>query len=304
MKSAKLLHIAVQVAADTEGPVCEILETLFQTAAVVHEDLEAGRTRASVYVPAAGLNRRKMRAELLRQLAELDKAGFDNSQARPLFRELRPQDWAESWKRHFKPIAIGKRLLIKPSWSKRKPAKGARLIILDPGLSFGTGQHPTTRFCLEQLVAARHAETGQGFLDMGTGTGILAIAAAKLGYEPVVAFDFDSDAVRIAADNARLNHVKNISLKQADLTRLPRRTGERFDVICANLTHDLLTGERDRIVGRLKRDGRLLLAGILNHQFANVETAYREAGMVRTAFSTEGEWMSGVFRFDDPDRQR
>lgn len=303
MKSAKLLHIAVQVAADTEGPVCEVLESLFQTAAVVHEDLEAGRTRASVYVPAAGLDRRKMRAELRRQLAELGRAGFDISLARPSFRELRPQDWAESWKRHFKPLAIGRRLLIKPSWSRRKPAKGAGLIILDPGLSFGTGQHPTTRFCLEQLVAARQPETGQGFLDMGTGTGILAIAAAKLGYEPVMAFDFDPDAVRIAAENARLNHVGRISLKQADLTRLPRRTGERFDVICANLTHDLLTGERDRIVGRLKRDGRLLLAGILNHQFADVETAYRGAGMVRTAARTEGEWTSGVFRFDGPVRQ-
>lgn len=304
MKSAKLLHIAVPVAADTEGPVCEILETLFQATSVVHEDLEAGRTQASVYVPAAGLHRRKLRAELLEKLAELDKAGFDISLARPSFRELRPQDWAESWKRHFKPIAIGKQLLIKPSWSKRKPAKGAQVIILDPGLSFGTGQHPTTRFCLEQLVAARQPEVGQGFLDMGTGTGILAIAAAKLGYKPVVAFDFDPDAVRIATDNARLNHVKSISLKQADLTRLPRRTGERFEVICANLTHDLLTGERDRIVGRLKRAGRLLLAGILNHQFANVESAYREVGMVRTAFRTEGEWTSGVFRFDASDRQR
>ena len=140
---------------------------------------------------------------------------------------MRREDWAESWKRHFKPIEIGDALLVKPSWSKRRPRKNQAVVILDPGLSFGTGQHPTTAFCLREIVRLKlakergrlarefktrhHADEPsalQSFLDIGTGSGILAIAAAKLGYQPVHAFDFDAEAVRIARANARANRVQ------------------------------------------------------------------------------------------------
>ena len=97
--------------------------------------------------------------------------------------KVKREDWAESWKRHFHPIEIGKTLLVKPSWSKKRPAKNQAVVILDPGLSFGTGQHPTTSFCLHQIARGRKNGTPRpSFLDIGTGSGILAIAAAKLGY--------------------------------------------------------------------------------------------------------------------------
>src|SRR5204863_8598964 len=91
---------------------------------------------------------------------------------------LKRRDWAESWKAHFKPIEIGERLLIRPSWSKRAARRGQTVVVLDPGLGFGTGQHATKRFCLEQIVANR-ADGHRSFLDLGTGSGILALAAAK-----------------------------------------------------------------------------------------------------------------------------
>ena len=147
------------------------------------------------------------------------------------------------------------------------------------GLSFGTGQHPTTRFCLEELVAARRKKVAQSFLDMGTGSGILAIAALKLGYRPVEAFDFDPDAVRVAQDNARVNSVR-LAVHHRDLTRLPVRSAKRFDIVCANLIYDLLIQERRRILHRIAMDGTLVLAGILQEQFAAVRESYEAEGMI------------------------
>src|ERR1019366_8464695 len=143
------------------------------------------------------------------------------------------EDWAESWKLHFKPLLIGSALLLKPSWSRRRPGKGQAVVVLDPGLSFGTGRHPTTAFCLRQLVARRRSGESQSCLDIGTGSGILAIAAAKLGYAPVDAFDFDPEAVRIARANARRNGVAaRIRFQRRDLTKLPRRSARQYSLIC------------------------------------------------------------------------
>ena len=124
---------------------------------------------------------------------------------------IRHEDWAESWKRHFKPIEIGRRLLIKPSWSRRRPKPHQQVVVLDPGLSFGTGQHPTTAFCLAEVARLVKNAPARSFLDIGTGSGILAIAAARLNYQPIWAFDFDPEAVRMARANAQTNQVEKKS---------------------------------------------------------------------------------------------
>jgi ribosomal protein L11 methyltransferase len=170
-------------------------------------------------------------------------------------------------------------------------------VVLDPGLSFGTGQHPTTAFCLAQLARARRPGPAPALLDAGTGSGLLAIAAAKLGYAPVEAFDFDPESVRVAAANARRNRVApKIRLRRADLTRLTARPRARFDVVCANLMAGLLLAERDRLVARLRPGGRLVLAGILRGQFGAVRAAYEAAGLRLTAQQARREWHSGAFR--------
>jgi ribosomal protein L11 methyltransferase len=177
-----------------------------------------------------------------------------------------------------------------------RPSRGQAVVVLDPGLSFGTGQHPTTRFCLEQLVAARKEGNIQSFLDIGTGSGILAIAAAKLGYQPIEAFDFDLDAVRIAQGNARQNGVlREVHLTRKDLTRLPPGSRRQFNIICANLVYDLLLTEQRRILGRLKPGGTLVMAGILSCQFRAVRRVYESAGLKLKARQTENEWESGAF---------
>jgi ribosomal protein L11 methyltransferase len=211
---------------------------------------------------------------------------------------MRREDWAESWKRHFKPVEIGNALLVKPSWSKKLPRKNQAVVILDPGLSFGTGQHPTTAFCLREVT--RHRKTGirRSLLDMGTGSGILAIAAAKLGYSPVYAFDFDPEAVRIARANARVNGVhKKLRIARNDVTKLPIHPARQYDLICANLISTLLIAGRRRIVAQLHRGGTLVLAGILKSEFSQIRKIYAELGLKLAARKIENEWCSGSFCF-------
>jgi ribosomal protein L11 methyltransferase len=234
--------------------------------------------------------------------------------------KVRREDWSESWKRHFKAIQIGDALLIKPSWIKRKPRKNQAVVILDPGLSFGTGQHATTSFCLDQIVAAirrppqiqkkakdaalsREAATpflraSASFLDIGTGSGILAIAAAKLGYQPVRAFDFDPEAVRVACANAQVNQVQGkLKITRDDVTKLPLRPARKYDLVCANLISNLLIAERRRIVAQLHRGGTLVLAGILRSEFPQVQKAFEDLGLQLFRCKIEKEWRSGSFSF-------
>jgi len=272
-----LYKVSVPASPEDEDPTAELLEAIFEHPACVETDLEAGTTCVSVFLEEAP-SRQKLKGVL---------RGFT-------VRKLAPQNWAESWKRHFKPITIGAKLLIKPSWSRRKAWVGQRVIVLDPGLSFGTGQHPTTRFCLEQIVAFRHERRRQSFLDVGTGSGILAIAAAKLGYAPLRAFDFDPAAVRIARANAARNRVADrVRIACKDITK--ENSQYRCDLICANLLADLLLAQRDRLISWLKPGGRLVVAGILKSQFCDIQAHYEEAGLRLIARAAEKEWESGAF---------
>ena len=272
-----LYKVSVPIAPDAEEAAVSLLETVFGRPPCVETDLETNTSKVSVFLEQSPS------LEMLKGVL-------------PRFsvKKLAPQNWAESWKRHFKPLEIGSKLLIKPSWSRRKAKPGQRVIVLDPGLSFGTGQHPTTRFCLEQIVAFRNERLKQSFLDVGTGSGILALAAAKLGYSPVRAFDFDPAAVRIARANAVRNRVADrVRPACKDVTRA--KSDSRYDLICANLLADLLVSERGRLLAWLKPEGRLVLAGILRSQFRNVQAAYEAAGLHIISHDTQKEWKSGAF---------
>lgn len=296
MKTGPLLQVSVLVTAEAEEAVCALMSEVFGLPASSYLDVESGRITASVYLDNPSAWSPLKRSRLLACLRRAEDCGLRARSGKISVRKLRREDWAESWKRHFKPISIGSALLVKPSWSKRAPRRGQSVVVLDPGLSFGTGQHPTTRFCLEQLVAARRTDQDQSFLDMGTGSGILAISAAKLGYRPVEAFDFDPDAIRIARGNASTNRVsRRIRFGAQDLSRLPLRPARRHDVICANLIADLLLTERARVLARLAPGGTLVLAGILRTQFAVVQRAYESAGLQLKERRMENEWESAAF---------
>ena len=282
-----LWTVSIPVSAKIEEATVELLEHIFSVSPSVYVDAETRRTTASVYLPT------KPPAFHLRHLQE--ELGRFGQVGVPAVKRLPSQDWAESWKRHFKPIDIRGRMLIRPSWSRRRPRKGQAEVVLDPGLSFGTGQHATTRFCLEQIVALRRPEMRQSFLDIGTGSGILAIAAAKMGYAPVCGFDIDRDAVRIARGNIRKNQVgRRVSLECHDVAALAKAT-KGYDLVCANLIYDVLLAYKSRIISQLKPTGRLVLAGILKSQFKSVAEEYRRSGWELIGRKSEGEWESGIF---------
>ncbi|MCL5096841.1 MAG: 50S ribosomal protein L11 methyltransferase [Candidatus Omnitrophica bacterium] len=297
MKAGFLWQISIIAAREIESRVVQLLEAVSGHPAVAVYQVEDARVTVSVYCekPKAWLT--AVRGELAAGLSLFEAAGLGMGPKELVIRKMSRREWAESWKRHFRPLEIGSVLLIKPSWSRRQPRPGEALVVIDPGLSFGTGQHPTTRFCLKQLAGWRRGHRGQSLLDIGTGSGILAIAAAKLGYRPVRAFDSDPVAVRIARENVRQNAVQHlISLNRQDLVKMAACGRPGFDVICANLEFDILMEQTVRILSRLRPGGLLILSGILTGQFECVNQAYRRAGMELVADEIAGEWHSGSYR--------
>jgi ribosomal protein L11 methyltransferase len=277
--------------------VSEQLSAIFHQAPSSYTAVDKGRTRLDMYLRRKSDWSAAKRSQLDKGLAHISACGLDLENPRISFSKLPLRDWAESWKGHFKPIEINRALLIKPSWSKRRPRRGQAVVVLDPGLSFGTGQHPTTAFCLSQIVVRRWHNEQQSFLDIGTGSGILAVAAAKLGYAPILAFDVDPDAVRIARTNARENGVASrIRFLVADASRLTTRGAPKYSVVCANISTHLLLEENPRIVAQLASGGLLILAGVLKQEFAGVHQAYEAAGLRLIKARTEKEWRSGSFK--------
>ncbi len=217
---------------------------------------------------------------------------------KPVLDVLKKEDWAEAWKKHFKVQHVTKRVVIKPTWLKYKRKKGEVIVELDPGMSFGTGKHATTRFCLKMLdrVSGKSKRTGMSILDAGCGSGILSIAAARLGFHPVTAFDIDPESVIIAKENLALNKLspKDVKISEAELAELNPRV--KFEVIVANIISGVLIQNREKLSSMLKPDGYLILAGILKTDYRGLRKAFREIGFQEISSSSENEWTGGLFR--------
>lgn len=195
--------------------------------------------------------------------------------------------WADNWKAHFPPLTIGARLFVHPPWIADVPADRLA-IVLDPGMAFGTGQHASTRGCLVLLEAAIAAHPGARVLDLGTGSGILAIAAAKLGAAEVVAVDNDPDACAAARDNAAVNAVA-ATIRVEDT--LDAALG-RFDIVLANLLASTLIELADELAARLTVAGALIGAGVQVEEGPAVAAAWRRAGLTVTGEVADEGWVA------------
>ncbi|MGE4563334.1 MAG: 50S ribosomal protein L11 methyltransferase [Victivallaceae bacterium] len=213
----------------------------------------------------------------------------------PEYFELKKEDWAEVWKKYFPILPISDKLVIKPSWLEYTPKPGQAVVEIDPGMSFGTGQHATTSFCLYVLDRLAGDLGVRGVLDAGCGSGILAIAAAKLGYDPVDAFDYDPDAVRIAAENFALNAITSIKPEVADAA-VYRGRQEGYDLVCANILGHLLRAYKLNIASWVRPGKYLALAGILSTEFDALAAEYTALGFCEIERRDEKEWTSGLFR--------
>ena len=296
-ENESIISVCVNTSPFAEDLVSALLESVFKSTPSVWSDLDANKSKVTVYLEREDIT--KIEEELIRQgINAIDESGFDVGEGVWEITPVKREDWSQSWKRHFHPIEVSNRLLVKPEWEEVKAKSGQIVVTLNPGLSFGTGHHPTTLFCLKQL--AEHAPNNEqrSFLDAGSGSGILAISAAKLGFSQVVAWDFDPQAVRVARENAKQNNLGGeLSFDVKDLTKMTTG-GEKFDVICANLIYDLLIDESEKLISWTASDGCLILAGILKEQFSLVRDTFCRAGMKMIDNEVCGEWCSGVFRFN------
>ncbi|MCS1410483.1 MAG: Ribosomal protein L11 methyltransferase [Verrucomicrobia subdivision 3 bacterium] len=292
-----LRQVAITTSLEAEEAVAGLLEALFETTPSTSIRQGSHEAVISVFTPAERDNATDLKRKIREQLAYFEICGLDVGDATIQIQQVKPQDWSESWKRHFHPIEINDRLLIKPPWS-RKRAKGHQaVVILNPGMSFGTGNHPTTLFCLQQIAAIIDASETPSCLDIGTGSGILAIAAAKLGYTPISAFDNDPQAVGTARANAACNNVSGqIDIAQASLEDLTPQSNQQYSAVCANLTHDLLKKYHEPITAQLAPRGRLILAGILTSQFSAVRACFESRGLKLVNSEELNEWKSASFK--------
>lgn len=254
--------------------------------------MEAGALGTETSETSAGLrviayfsdvpDREKVRAELLN--AQMIYSLPSSSVTDMKIREVADQDWLAEWKKGWQPVIVGQRFLVAPPWSEI-PSGDERLVIrIEPGMAFGTGTHETTRLCLE---AIENYFDGSSFLDVGTGTGILAIAAAKLRPEArIEACDTDAEAIVIARDNARLNNVEDkIDFRVGSIDSVVSAA----DCVSANLTTDTIVEMLAHLIGATC--GRLILSGILTTQVESVLDALRHRGIVNPVEVVyDGDW--------------
>ena len=236
--------------------------------------------------------------------------------------EIADEDWKLAYRRHFKTETVGRRVLVVPEWEaedvRRQTRDEARqMIVLDPGMAFGTGKHETTRACLEYIDELSQPSQ-LSFLDMGCGSGILSIAAAKLGFGPVAGFDIDEEAVKASQENAEKNGVRvdyrvfalgkgavtlDSSIEAAkgvypDLALQEKskdasdETFQPADLVVANILGPLLIAFADEIVGYVKKT--LVVSGILNELYADVLSAFAARGFREVSRKTLGEWTTGL----------
>ena len=207
--------------------------------------------------------------------------------------DLSGVDWREKWKQWFHAERVSDRVVIKPSWETWPAAPGDRLVELDPGMSFGTGQHATTRACIVFLDRLATADAAGSLLDLGCGSGILAIAAAKLGYAPLLAIDIDPVATADTGKNLSRNGITTaVTVQTGTVADVPK--GARFDVVVANILAPVLIEHAAAIAACVAPDGRLILSGILTTQFDDVRRAYAP-WMSETDHLIVAEWTTGLF---------
>ena len=206
--------------------------------------------------------------------------------------EIPDEDWKLAYRRHFKTEEIGKRLVTVPAW-ERIPDGDRIPIVLDPGMAFGTGKHETTHACLEYIDEICPVDS---FLDMGCGSGILSIAAAKLGCKVVKGFDVDQEAVDASIENAVKNGVSveyiKFALGRAPSTSQTSQTSQTFDLVAANILGPLLIRFADEIVPYVGK--HLIISGILTELYLDVLAAYTSRGLKEVSRKTLGEWTTGL----------
>lgn len=209
-------------------------------------------------------------------------------------------DWKEAWKKFYDVHRIGKHVVIKPSWKEYEPREGDVVVAIDPGMAFGTGLHPTTQMCLVEIE--NRVKPGQTVLDVGTGSGILSIAAARLGAREVVSLDIDTVAVDAARSNVELNELQEVvSVEVGSLPASPEECHEefdrhrgRYDVVLANIIANVITTLSRSLAAAIKNSGIVIASGIIGEKSGLVKDSLMAEGLRIVAEAHSGDWVTLV----------
>ncbi len=273
----------------------EFLEQNVRAWDVVDDDFrekyEGTETVVKAYISDIPENEALLRAveETVEELRAMDKEGVYGR----LFLEkksLEEEDWQEGWKQYYKPLRIGSRVLIKPSWEEVIPEEGEVIVELDPGMAFGTGTHETTHMCV--LLLEKYLGEDKTVLDIGTGSGILAITCARLGAKEVLGTDIDPLAVKIARENADMNGLsQKISVAEGDLVDAVSGT---YDIVVANIIADIIKILAPKVPPFMKEDGIFIASGIIKDKYEMVKEAVLSAGLTIIEEKEMNEWCALV----------
>ena len=256
-----------------------------EVAASVWEDWDGGPSRIEFFLEAG--------TDPADAQAALRRAGVAcGLQLEPAVEMRPPETWTETWKRFFHTVRISPRLVVRPPWETYTPAADEQVLVMDPGLSFGTGLHATTQACMQMLDELAQGDLSRRVLDIGCGSGILSIAAARLGFTDVAGYDNDPIAVRTAREHAAVNKA-DVTYTLGDLAAVPAQG----DIVVAYVLAVVLAAEAAAVAAAV-RDGpghALLLSGILDSQYADVAASYAAQGFREVKSVLIGEWRSGWF---------
>ncbi len=256
------------------------------------KELSSQETKIKIYLSDDEEGRKQYKL-LCQKLNELKNQDENNAYGRLVTETslTRQEDWEWGWKQYFKPFPVGKTFIIKPSWETVDDAEGRTILEIDPASSFGTGTHDTTQLCMTALEET--IKGGEKLLDMGTGSGILAIAAGMLGATPDTIVDIDEHCLTCAAENAERNNVTLGRKLHGDALKNPalaEEIGKDYDIIVANIVADVIIGMSNMFWDKLKDNGTLICSGILNERADEVENALVKAGFDILKREASDDW--------------
>ncbi len=251
--------------------------------------VEAGPAVRAAYLPEGDEVEARV-GQIERSVADLARFGLDPGPAEVTTRTIAEEAWAEAWKEYFHPTRIGDRLVVRPTWRSYTPADRDIVLDLDPGMAFGTGAHPTTTMCARALE--NHVRPGDTVLDVGTGSGILAIAAARLGATRVLACDTDPVAVHVARSNAAQNNVTDaVDVVEGSWPTLVER-GQSGRIVVANIIASVIERLIPEAHHLVAPGGLLIASGIASFRAAGVKATLARHRWSVTKVHTEGEWVA------------
>ncbi len=221
-----------------------------------------------------------------------DRASSENLEIKVEINGVNEEDWATSWKAYYKPVHIGEKMVIVPMWETYDEQPGEVIVRMDPGMAFGTGTHETTRLVVSLLE--KYTKEGCRVLDVGTGSGILAICASKLGAGECKAYDIDPVAVRVARENVKDNECNNITCDVSDLLYGVDLSGGQYDLVCANIVADIIIRMAPDIGKYMKDDAILLASGIITERSEEVVEAVKANGLRIKEQLTDNGWCALV----------